>query len=359
MHWYDATTHGDVEWMQPPPDSLGFADEFNLAPHAPPPTSQVGRTSIGHAAAYCALSTMVNYQRGVTDENVKRVIAYDPYHIHTLLNNPNDSIEAFNRPLSIHEALSFIEAGGAKRILDYPFLSCDHQWAQSEFEHVLNHLLASRTPEHNAIRLTSKRASRCIQKSLTEGIPVIAGFKTAHASGLGQAVCVLGYRENPDLELHVRSSTTGGSPALGDHWMTWDQFKATAKEAWALSPIDWLNGQPGESAEYTLPERPTVQYAMAYQVGPGVWYEGLTSEQTTYGSFYDELGRVFWGRFETGLPQGDFLCFEPQSWEEPVLVRYDSGKPQEDLLGFASASENERDSILRQKLMYFTSFYFE
>ena len=135
--------------------------------------------------------------------------------------------------------------------------------------------------------------------------------------------------------------------------MTWEQFQATAREAWTLSSIDWLSGQPGESAEYTLPERPTVQYAMAYQAGPGVWYEGLTSEETTYGTFYDVLGRVFWGRFETGLPQGDFLCFEPQSSNGPVLIRYESGKPQEDLLGFGSAPDSEIDSLLNQAIQFF------
>jgi hypothetical protein len=109
-------------------EQLGFAAKLparhSMRRYAPKPGMQEGSTCVGWSVAYSAMSIIYNKLLGITNDNLKTILAFDPIYTYALA-QPASRTDC-EAPTTFPEAFVQLLEYGAKRTIMPPgFMDCD------------------------------------------------------------------------------------------------------------------------------------------------------------------------------------------------------------------------------------------
>jgi hypothetical protein len=236
---------------------------ITLAPFCPPSLNQgYGYTSVGWAVSYFAMSTQMNAILGISDLDLKSLLAFDPLALSYYKNSSAD--DWCMQGMGIPEALDFLMKRGTKFMFADPILTCS-----SKFE---------RSPNSDLRKISSwrkidfvKKGSSVLKEALYYKKPIIIGFpiwqglldQTSIKSGIlvstpkdiisYQAMCIIGYSQiNGRLAFEVATSYGQDYGADGIFYVYFDDLKSLATEAYVIDLNNPFGFETLTSPEYVI-----------------------------------------------------------------------------------------------------------
>lgn len=320
-------------------ESAGFAtnslpSKSDLGPFVPAPMEQEGGTCVGWAAAYCALSTMVNVHFDIRMPVHKELLAFDPYFIYTAMNDG----EYMPCDLGLHTSMALYSLGnyGTMRDILSPDFSCDFLWTDpitgnlvsgamvnfyaanpfKGFEYgyfkvkkngkwldQMKLALSNNSPVVISTRVGDSFANESDGGSISENGLWEEGFFDGEERS-GHAMCAIGFDDNQHGgALKIRNSWGAEFGDNGDFWIRYEDFPNICRWAFPVYPQGdyWSEFHDDKADEIWFELQPTGSPELDYTriEGEGGVYEGFVSKTgnaVTGIELYDD-GSGYFGLF--------------------------------------------------------------
>lgn len=329
----------DVEAAGFAPNSLPSKSDLSL--FVPPPMEQEGATCVGWAAAYCALSTMVNVHYDITSPVHKEMTAFDPYFIYTAMND--GEYLPCEQGLSTSGALHNLRNVGTMRDLFSPDFSCDYMWTDPITGSLVpgamvNFYAASPFKGFEYDYFKVKKNGKWLEEMklvLSNNLPVVIATSVGDAfaneedggqiteEGLWEegffdgadfeahAMCVIGFDDNQyGGALKIRNSWGADFGNNGDFWIRYEDFPNICYWCFPVYPQGdyWAEFHENKADEMWFELQPTgsPDYDYVRLEGEGGVYEGFVSKTGSAGTgieLYDD-GSGYFGLFSDTMKHG-------------------------------------------------------
>ena len=327
-------------------EAAGFApnslpSKSDLSPFVPPAMKQEGSSCVGWAAAYCALSTMVNVHFDITSPVHKEMMAFDPYFLYTAMND--GEYWPCEQGLYTSDALDNLGIVGTMRDLFSPDFSCDYMWTDPITGDLVpgamvNFYAASPFKGFDYAIVKVKKNGKWLDElkyALSNNSPVViatsVGDAFANEENGGQiteeglweegffdgadfeahAMCVIGFDDNQNGgALKIRNSWGADFGNNGDFWIRYEDFPNICYWCFPVYPQGdyWSEFHEDKADEMWFELQPTgsPDYDYVRVEGGGGVYEGFvtkTGSAVTGIELYDD-GSGYFGLFSDTMKHG-------------------------------------------------------
>lgn len=350
-------------------EKFGFATSlpgsYSLRRYAPKPSFQEGSTCVGWSIAYSAMSIMYNKAMGITNDDLKFILAFDPIFTYALAQpkNRTDCEAGTSFPIALEQLLEY----GAKRGIMPPiFMNC----SESVFEY--NNAFSSAFKPNSIYGVdfnkfsNNKESIDFLKKLIAGGSPLPFGMNTmtsmvgtAKNSSLnqglwqpmpndtsegGHAMTVIGYSDYKfGGAFEIMNSWGSDYGDNGFFWIKYSDFMKYVDEVALIEPGE-INAAPCIIGDCKA------GYSSSKFVG-GDFYEGwiLDGNYAIYGVYAWEDGTIYAGDWSKGKRHGKGIVFLNGKM---IGVVYNNDELVEsEILGFAATKGSEQTQMLEKVLL--------
>lgn len=336
----------------------------SLRRYAPEPSAQEGATCVGWAIAYSAMSIIYNKAMGITNKDLKLILAFDPIFTYALA-HPTTRKNCDEATSYSNAIIQLLEYGAKRSIMPPIFMNCDERVfgnnAVFSNSFIPKEVYNVELSKFN----TNKEKIDFLKKFIAAGNPLPFGMNSMSSMlgnpdkmianhGLwqpepndemegGHAMTIIGYNDNKHGGAFEIMNSWGSNYAdRGFMWIKYSDFVKYSEEVVLIEPIEI------RQAECMIGDCYNSYSSRRFSSGDR--YEGWVTDGAydVYGAYAWEDGTIYAGAWSDGKRHGEGIVF---MGERVIGCTYNNGElVNSEIMGFAKQKSTIYIEMLEHSL---------